>query len=265
MKIAELNNLDEIAYTTLSKDSTWKRFDKGPYWADYILLPIRFKNYIVILDSDSNMKSIAIIDPKKLKAVPDERTTHSISGLNKDIPRDAIVGGVDLSIKRGGPVGVSWVVDYLAFNPEYQGQGLPIRFYKWIIENYPNTGIGAIKAGNLHTPGSQKLWANLSKILLVFAYEPITKQVSQVEIDDEGKLEAKFDVYPDDLKSIRDPYAIDTKLLKRQLRNKEIDKETYDRQHSELLAKQDQELIAAEHAEKAELYAVLPKVIKKRK
>jgi hypothetical protein len=257
--------ISEISYTNLSKDSTWKQFDKGPYWADYILLPVRFKNYMVILDSDSRMKTITIIDPKKLKAVPERKTTHSIGGLNKDIPRDAIVGGIDLSLKRGGPVGVSWVVDYLAFNPEYQGQGLPLRFYKWIIENYSNTGIGAIKAGKLQTPGSQKLWANLSKILLVFAYEPVTKQVSQVEIDDEGKLEAKFDVYPDDFKNIREPYAIDAKLLKQQLRDKEIDRETYDRQYSELLAKQDQELIAAERAESAELYAVLPKAIKKRR
>jgi hypothetical protein len=265
MKISEIFNLDEIAYTKLPKASTWKQFDRSPYWGSYQLLPVRFQNYMVLVEPDSRMKTFVIVDQRKFRDPRKSGKSHSINGINKDIPRDAIVGGIDLSIKRGGPVGVSWIVDYLAFNPEYQGQGLPIRFYKWIIDNYQHTKIGAIKAGTLQTPGSQRLWANLSKILLVFAYDPKSKQVSQVDVDDDGKLEAKFDVYPEHLKSIREPYSVDAKLLKQQLRDKEIDKATYDRQYSELLAKQDQELIAAERAESAELYAVLPKAIKKRK
>jgi hypothetical protein len=265
MKISEILNLKEISYTTLPKASSWKNFDKSPYWAGYRLLPVRFRNYMVIVDADSKMKSFVIVDQRKFKDPRRAGKSHSIDGINKDIPRDAIVGGIDLSIEKGGPVRVSWRVDYLAFNSEYQGQGLPIRFYKWILENYQHTGIGAIKAGTLQTPGSQRLWANLSKILLVFAYDPIRKQVSQVEIGDDGKLEAKFDVYPEPFKSIREPYALDIKLLKQQLRDKEIDWKTYDREYSKLLAKQDQELIAAADAEDAILYAVLPKAIKKRK
>jgi hypothetical protein len=175
-----------------------------------------------------------------------------------------VVGGVDVT-KTKGPAGIAWKMDYMAFNPQYQGMGLPIKFYKWLLTNYDLTGIGALKAGSLQTPGSQKMWANLTKSLMVFAYDPQSKKTSQVEIGDDGQIEGEFGVYPENEKAIRDMYKSDLKLLKQQLKDKEIDLKAYNKQESEINRQLYQELADQNRAASVELYAVLPKAQKTKK
>ncbi len=257
--------LSEIVYITQSRESSWKKFHPGPKWPSYQLIPVKFQNYTVLMRSEEDTKTITIVDQNKFQDPAKTGKRHQIKGIERNIPSDAIVGGIALSIAKGGPMSTSWAVDYLSFNPEYQGRGLPVRFYKWIIESHQHTGVGAIKAGRGQTIGSQRLWANLSKILMVFAYDPSSKQVSQVEIGDDGNLKADFNLYPNSDISIKDPHVVDTASSKQQSRDKQIDAKTYDQQNSKLLIKQDQKLTAAKHARTAELYAVLPKQIKKKK
>jgi hypothetical protein len=257
MKASELLGLEEIAYATLPKSSAWTGYNKGPAWLRHQLMPVRFKGYMVLMESFPNVKNFVIVDQKRFKT-PAKMKKNRIEGVDQDIPKDAIVGGVTLGVRKGGPTGESWAVNYLAFNPDYQGQGLPIRFYKWLLDNHQHTGIGSIKAGSTQTPGSQKLWANLSKMLLVFAYDPKSDRVSQVDIGPDGRLEANFDVYPDSETDINKAYEKDMKLLMKQLRADEIDRATYQRQYYELLKQRNQEVKSARSAKNIELYAVLP-------
>ena len=80
-----------------------------------------------------------------------------------------------------------------------------------------------------------------------------------MEIGDDGQIEGKFDVYPENEKAIRDMYKSDLKLLKQQLKDKEIDIEAYNKEESEINRQLYQELADQNRAASAELYAVLPK------
>jgi hypothetical protein len=266
MKLIEVfGTIDEIAFTKLSQTGTWKAFDHSPTWNAFQLIPRKFMGYNVLVDaSDSKTKWFVIVDPTAFVIAKRSGPKHSIEGIQYDIPGAAVVGGVDMT-KAKGPAGVSWKMDYMAFNPQYQGMGLPIKFYKWLLTNYDVTGIGALKAGNLQTLGSQKMWANLTKSLLVFAYDPKTKQTSQVEIGDDGQIEGKFSIYPENEKAIRDIYKSDLKLLRQQLKDGEISIKEYNKKETEINHQLDQELADQSRAADAELYAVLPKAQKPKK
>ena len=263
MKLHELfEPIDEISSISLSKSKSWMEFDNSPYWYSFELLPRRFMGFMVLYDwTQSNSKGFVIIDPNALgpkRIAP----MHEIDKIDRDIPKKAIVGGIDLNKSRGGPAGVAWYVEYLAFNPRYQGRGLATKFYRWLLENYEATGVGAIKAGSYQTPGSRKLWADLSKNLLVFGYDPKSKKVTQLEIGDDGLLDGTFDIYPSDREEIRKAYNQDLKMLDKELRSKQITHNDYNRQYSKIMSKLDQELSASERAGSAEMYAVLPKLKK---
>jgi hypothetical protein len=261
MKLIEVfSTIDEIAFTKLNQSSTWRAFDHSPAWDAFQLLPRKFLRYDVLLDaSDSATKWFVIVDPKRFVNAKKNGPRHQIKDMPYDIPSAAVVGGIDITkVKGKGPAGKAWKVDYLAFSPVYQGMRLPLKFYKWLLVNYDVTGVGAIKAGELQTPGSQKLWANLTKSLMVFAYDPQSKTTSQVEIGDDGQIEGKFDVYPENSKEIMDMHKSNLKLLKQQLRDKEIDIKTYNKEEFKINRQLDQEFANRRSAFNAELYAVLP-------
>ena len=263
MKLHELfEPIDEISSVSLSRSKSWMEFDRSPYWYSFELLPRKFMGFMVLYDrTQSNSKEFVIVDPRSFwpkRIAP----MHEIGGVDRDIPKKSIVGGIDLKKSRGGPAGVAWYVEYLAFNPKYQGRGLATRFYRWLLENYEITGVGAIKAGSYQTPGSRKLWADLSKSLLVFGYDPKSKKVTQLEINDDGLLDGTFDIYPSDREEIRKAYNQDLKMLSKELKDKQISPNDYNKQYSKIMSKLDQELSASERAEDMQMYAVLPKLKK---
>jgi hypothetical protein len=161
-------NIDEITMTTLPKTTTYRYF-KEVSWEKYTKLPIKFRNFDVVVRNFIGSKLFTILDPANSKKIK----TSETPGINYEITYKNVVGGVELSkVRAPKGLGTAWEASYLGLNPNYQGQGIAKDFYLWLLKNAKYTNVGMIRAGDSQTTGSKKLWQALAKHTLMFAYNP---------------------------------------------------------------------------------------------
>jgi hypothetical protein len=187
--------IDEIQQVSLSKRTSWSHFNFTPEWMWFKLLPKKFGSYFVIHRTRPDDLFI-VLDPSKFEPITQGYTSHRIAGISQEIPKSAIVGGVDLVVHKIPKIGQKYyIVEYLALHPNYQGQNLALKFYLWLINNVDITNVGIIGAGDAQSPGAVKLWKKLAQHAFVFAYSDYEKKFSHVEVGEDGELEADFEIY----------------------------------------------------------------------
>lgn len=189
--------VNEITDIAVDRKAGFRQVKPVKDWESFRLLDRTFDGYLVAIESDLDWRHIMILDRSKLKSPGPNGPKHKVRGLDKDIPDSAIVGGIQLEAISGTPFGKAWKVAFMAFNPRYQGQGIPPRFYAWLINNADLTGIKVIKAGTSQTLGSKLLWSQLSKMLKVVAYDPETDKKSSVQVGPDRLLTGDFPIYND--------------------------------------------------------------------
>ena len=221
----------EIKQITVSKRTSWTYFDNAPDWERYELLPKKFGPYFVLKKIYLHYIIFTILDPSEFVPVSKSGKTHDIKGISQNIPRKAIVGGIELYPDKIPQIGQQcYFVDYLALHPRYQGKNLALKLYLWLIDNADITKIGIIGAGESQSPGGIKLWRKLAQHAFVFAYSPKEKKFSHVELAADGELEADFEIYEKEstLEKLHREYNIEYERILAQLSKKYKNQKEFD-------------------------------------
>lgn len=246
-----------VALASLSKKYSIRLFDASPHWFAFTKLSRRFKNFDVLIDQTTTNINYVIVDPKKYRTT--DSLEHEISGINHNIPANAIVGGIELyRTKAPNPIKAAYQISYMAFAPNYQGKGLPFAFYLWMLKNADLTGIGVLQAGDSQTPGSIKLWKALAKKLAVFAYHPKRRRFSTVDVTSDDTLESDFQIYPEiNVESLKTEKEKELTKLEKQLKKEKSSKTHRVKELKKLRTEYDREIKENEDADVVRLYATL--------
>lgn len=251
MKLREIQNIN------LLQSTSYEKFYSS--FKNYFLLSKKFKNFLVLLSKNQGWNTFVVIDAAKcIDPTEDRPIYHNLKNFKKVIPLESIVGGIDLK-PSAMPLynQTAYKSVYVALNPDYQGKGLAVDLYIWLLDNHPITGVGIIESDTYHSAGSKKLWVNLAKKCLVLAYDLYRKKYSVVDINDEDELEADFPIYNDlDLiKHIWQEHLDGIKELKNEYDNGKINDETYDKMIMKLKKQTDKALLDAGSPNETILFA----------
>jgi GNAT superfamily N-acetyltransferase len=97
-----------------------------------------------------------------------------------DTKKDESAGFVDLL--SYGSSGRTWHVEYVGVSEKYQGQGLAVALYAFLVRQMNLI----LMSGHLQSPGGRDIWEKLGRVsgIFIFGYNTSTKTSFQIEQND---------------------------------------------------------------------------------